>query len=89
MISLYEWKQIGILLFILFFVALIIQAILYEIAMKIKNKAKKRKSKSIRCNKVKNDFKIDYEQFIIANFGINTYLYENKNRKAELMRIIG
>lgn len=63
--------------------------ILVQIVTRIKNKQQKRTSKQVICKRPKNTFSIDYDKFINANFEKITYLYENKNRKSELVRMIG
>ena len=63
--------------------------ILVQIIARIKNKQQKRTSKQVTCQRRKNTFSIDYDKFINENFEKITYLYENKNRKSELVRMIG
>lgn len=63
--------------------------ILVQIIARIKNKQQKKESKQVIYKRPKNTFSIDYDKFINANFEKITYLYENKNRKSELVRIIG
>ena len=89
MISLAEWKLIGITMIAMFFISAIVYGIIGEIIARIKNKQQKRTSKQIIYKRPKNTFSIDYDKFINANFEKITYLYENKNRKSELARMIG
>lgn len=89
MITLQEWKIIGITLIALFYISAIVYGIMFEIVARIKNKTQKRISKQVTCQRPKNTFSIDYDKFINANFEKITYLYENKNRKAELIKMIG
>ena len=89
MITLAEWKIIGITLIATFFISAIVYGIMCEIVAKMKNKARKRTSKQVTCQRHKNTFSIDYDKFINENFEKITYLYENKNRKSELVRMIG
>lgn len=89
MITLAEWKIIGITLIATFFISAIVYGIIGEIIARIKNKQQKRTSKQIIYKRPKNTFSIDYDEFINANFEKITYLYENKNRKSELVRMIG
>ena len=89
MISLAEWKLIGITIIAMFFISAIVYGIIGEIVARIKNKQQKRTSKQVTCQKPKNTFSIDYDKFINENFEKITYLYENKNRKSELVRMIG
>lgn len=70
-------------------VAIVIIYFMLEIVAKIKNKTKKCKRQQITHQRCKNQFSIDYDKFINANFENITYLYENKNRKSELIRMIG
>lgn len=70
-------------------VAIVIIYFMLEIVTKIKNKTKKCKRQQITHQRCKNQFSIDYDKFINANFENITYLYENKNRKSELIRMIG
>lgn len=70
-------------------VAIVIIYFILEIVTKIKNKTKKCKRQQITHQRCKNQFSIDYDKFINANFENITYLYENKNRKSELIRMIG
>ena len=74
---------------IIFAIAMIAIVILVQIVAKMKNKAQKRTSKQITCQRPKNVFSIDYDEFVNANFEKVTYLYENKNRVAELVRLVG
>lgn len=69
--------------------AIVIIYFMLEIVTKIKNKTKKCKRQQITHQRCKNQFSIDYDKFINANFENITYLYENKNRKSELIRMIG
>lgn len=89
MITLQEWKLIGITLIALFFISAIIYALIVEIVMRMKNKIKKSRRRQVICKKHKNVFSIDFDEFVKANFGNVTYLYENKNRVAELIRLVG
>lgn len=70
-------------------VAIVIIYFMLEIVTKIKNKTKECKRQQITHQRCKNQFSIDYDKFINANFENITYLYENKNRKSELIRMIG
>ena len=70
-------------------VAIVIIYFMLEIVTKIKNKTKKCKRQQITHQRCKNQFSINYDKFINANFENITYLYENKNRKSELIRMIG
>lgn len=70
-------------------IAIVAIFILVQIIAKIKNKTKKCKRQQIIHQRCKNQFSIDYDKFINANFENITYLYENKNRKSELIRMIG
>lgn len=69
--------------------AIVIIYFMLEIVTKMKNKTKKCKRQQITHQRCKNQFSIDYDKFINANFENITYLYENKNRKSELIRMIG
>lgn len=89
MITLAEWKIIGITLIATFFISAIVYGIMLEIVARIKNKAQKRTSKQVTCQRHKNAFSIDYDEFIRANFKKQEYLFENKNRLAELVRLVG
>ena len=74
---------------IIFAIAMIVIVILVQIVTRIKNKAKKYKRQQITHQRCKNVFSIDYDKFINTNFENITYLYENKNRKSELLKMIG
>lgn len=89
MITLAEWKIIGITLIATFFISAIVYGIMCEIVAKMKNKQQKRISKQVTCQRHKNAFSIDYDEFIRANFKKQEYLFENKNRLAELVRLVG
>ncbi len=69
--------------------AIVIIYFMLEIVTKMKNKTKKCKRQQITHQRCHNQFSIDYDKFINANFENITYLYENKNRKSELIRMIG
>lgn len=62
MITLQEWKLIGITLFVIFFISAIVLGIISEIATRLKNKAQKNIKKQItrKC------MKIDYNAFLIS-----------------------
>lgn len=87
MITLAEWKLIGITTIIVFFISAIVYGKLLEIVARIKNKKQKKIGKQITYTKPKNTLKIDYKTFIKANCKKATFLYENRNREAELMRL--
>lgn len=70
-------------------VAIVMIYFMLEIVTKIKNKTKKHKRQQVIYQGGKNVFSINYDKFINANFENITYLYENKNRKSELIRMIG
>ena len=55
MLTLQEWKIIGITLFITFFISAIVLGIISEIITRIKNKAQKRTKKQITRKAVKID----------------------------------
>ncbi len=54
----------------------------------MKNKAKIIKRRQVNRMKTKNNFKIDYNEFIKVNFKKQDYLFENKNRVSELIRLL-
>ena len=89
MISLAEWKLIGITMIAMFFISVIVYGFMCEIIARIKNKQQKRTSKQVIDKRPKNTFSIDYDKFINENFEKIIYLYENKNIKSELARMIG
>lgn len=97
MITLQEWKLIGITLIALFYISAIIYALIVEIVMRIKNKRKKSRSKQVtyqRPKKVFNarNFISNYDEFIAENTKGMT-LFEIKEFKKlvnlELARMIG
>ena len=71
---------------ILFSLILISAVIIISIFSKMKKRANINKHVSYKRNK--NSFSIDYDKFIKANFKKQEYLFENKNRKAELIRLL-
>ena len=73
---------------IIFAIAIIMIVLIISIITKMKNKAKTIKSRQVNNIKTKNNFKIDYNEFIKANFEKQEFLYENKNRQAELIRLL-
>jgi lipopolysaccharide export LptBFGC system permease protein LptF len=89
MITLAEWKIIGIILMVTFFISAVVLVIMSEIATRIKNKTKKCKRQQVNHKSSKNSFKIDYDEFIRVNFKKQEYLFENRNRRAELVRLVG
>lgn len=72
---------------VLFAIAIIMIVLTISIITKIKNKTKKYQIRHIRHIQSKNDFRIDYDVFIKTYFEKEDFLGENKNRKAELVRM--
>lgn len=87
MITLPEWKLIGMALFVTFFISAIVCAVINKIIEKIKNK-NVRKCKTVSHKKQKTTFKVDCEEFMKKYFKDQDFLYENKNRQAELIRLL-
>lgn len=71
---------------ILFSLLLISAVIIISILAKMKKRANTKKH--VTSKKNKNSFSIDYDKFIKAYFKKQDFLYENKNRKAELIRLL-
>lgn len=72
MITLAEWKIIGITLIATFFISAIVYGIMCEIVAKMKNKARKRTSKQVTCQRHKKVFNArnfisNYDEFIAEN----------------------
>lgn len=86
--SLAEWKLIGITMIAMFFISAIVYGIIGEIIARIKNKQQKRINKQVTYKKTKNTLKYDYESFIKANCNKATFLYENRNREKEMIRLL-
>ncbi len=72
---------------VIFAIAIVMIVLIISIIIKMKNKAKIIKSRQVNRMKTKNNFKIDYNEFIKVNFKKQDFLYENRNRKAELIRM--
>lgn len=72
---------------IIFSIAIVMIVLIISIITRIKNKAKIIKRRQVNRMKTKNNFKIDYNEFIKVNFKKQDFLYENRNRKAELIRM--
>lgn len=70
---------------IIFAILLIAAVILIQIIARTKNKAKKTHRKQV--NK-KITFTVDCEEFMKKYFKEQEFLYENKNRQAELRRLL-
>lgn len=70
-----------------FAISIIMIVLIISIIVKIKNKAKKNQVKQIRHQQPKNNFKVDYDAFIKTYFKKEEFLGENKNRKAELVKM--
>ena len=72
MITLQEWKLIGITIISTFFVSTIVYGIMLEIVARIKNKTQKRISKQDTCQRHKKTFNpanfiSNYNEFIAEN----------------------
>ena len=87
MITLAEWKLIGITLIVTFFISAIVCGIISEISTRIKNKAQKRNKRQV-INQKRNCFKIDCHEFVKANYK-TTYIGQDKVLLNELVRMIG
>lgn len=72
---------------VIFAIAIVMIVLIISIITRIKNKAKIIKRRQVNRMKTKNNFKIDYNEFIKVNFKKQDFLYENRNRKAELIRM--
>lgn len=83
--SLNEWKELGGLA-ILVFSTIIILMYLFITLLEIK--LKKCKRQQITYVKPKNILKYDYKSFIKANCDKSTFLYENRNREIEMIRLL-
>lgn len=97
MITLQEWKLIGITIISTFFISAIVYGIMLEIVARIKNKAQKKTNKQVTCQKhIKTfnpaNFISNYNEFIAENTKGMT-LFEVKEFKKlvnlELARMIG
>ncbi len=74
MITLAEWKLIGITIMAIFFISAIVYGITSEIVVKMKNKTKKHKRQQIICSK-------DIKMLNPANFISNYNEFVNENIK--------
>lgn len=72
---------------VIFAIAIVMIVLIISIITRIKNKAKIIKRRQVNRMKTKSNFKIDYNEFIKVNFKKQDFLYENRNRKAELIRM--
>lgn len=86
MITLAEWKLIGIILIVTFFISAIVCGIISEISTRIKNKAQKRNKRQV-INQKRNCFKIDCREFVKENCKIS-YIGQDKVLLNELIRMI-
>lgn len=82
MITLAEWKLIGITLFGIFFISAIVLGIISEIATRLKNKAQKRTIKQITHKTTK----IDLCRNLVANMQ-QDFIGERKLILNELVRM--
>ena len=73
---------------VIFSIAMIAIVILIQIIVKIKNKTKKSNKKQITSKKIKYPLTFDCEEFVKINFKKQEYLFENKNRLSELIRLL-
>lgn len=87
MITLAEWKILGMILIVTFFISAIVCGIISEISTRIKNKAQKRNKRQV-INQKRNCFKIDCREFVKANYK-TTYIGQDKVLLNELVRMIG
>lgn len=86
MITLAEWKIIGITLIATFFISAIVYGIMCEIVAKMKNKIQKSRKRHTCHKELKITLKINSNDFVNKNFKA-TFLFENKNREQELLRL--
>lgn len=72
-----------------FSIALVIIFLIISIIIKLKNKTKMVKTRQVNHKRIKTTFKIDCDEFVKVNFKKQQeYLYENKNRVSELIRLL-
>lgn len=60
-------------------------ALIYVIGTRIENKAKKVKSKKVN----RNLFSIDCDAFMEENYSTQEYIGQSKNKRIELIRLVG
>lgn len=97
MISLAEWKLIGITMIAMFFISAIVYGFMCEIIARIKNKQPKRTSKQITCQRPKKvfnprNFISNYDEFIAENtkgMTLQEVIEFKKVVNLELARMIG
>lgn len=96
MITLQEWKLIGITLFITFFMSAIVYGIILQFVTRMKNKAQKRRTKQVTCQRPKKTFSArnfisNYDEFIRENtkgmtlFEVKDFI---KNVDLEIYRLV-
>lgn len=73
---------------VIFAIAILMIVLIISIITKMNNKNKIVKRRQVNRMKTENNFKIDYNEFIKVNFKKQDFLYENKNRTAELIRLL-
>ena len=96
MITLAEWKLIGITIMAIFFISAIVYGIISEIVVKMKNKTKKCKGQQVICQKHKKAFNpanfiSNYNEFITENTkGMNLFEIKEfiKNVDLEIYRLV-
>lgn len=97
MISLAEWKLIGITMIAMFFISAIIYGIIGEFIARMKNKQQKRTSKQVTCQRPKKVFNArnfisNYDEFIAENtkgMTLQEVIEFKKVVNLELARMIG
>lgn len=72
---------------VIFAIAILMIVLIISIITRMNNKTKIVKRRQVNRMKTKNNFKIDYNEFIKVNFKKQDFLYENRNRQAELIRM--
>lgn len=72
---------------VIFALAILMIVLIISIITRMNNKTKIVKRRQVNRMKTKNNFKIDYNEFIKVNFKKQDFLYENRNRQAELIRM--
>lgn len=68
--------------------SIVIVAVVVLISIVAKMKKRKTAKKTVRTKKIRRTFSVDCNTFINANFKKQDFLYENKNRTAELIRLL-
>ena len=70
-------------------VIMLVAYCIHEFATRMRNKTKARKRQQVICRGYKNTFTVDCNAFMKEYYSTQEYIGQSKNRKIELIRVVG